>query len=125
MKFYQYPKCSTCRKAARFLSDSGIGFESIDITQCPPSKSELRLMLKSYGGAIGKLFNTSGLQYRELNMKDKLPAMNNAQAIDLLSKNGMLIKRPFLVTNDSASTDGRHGLVGFNEADWQAFIRSS
>jgi len=73
-------------------------------------------MLGSYDGDIRKLFNTSGLQYRELNMKEKLPAMTATQAIDLLAANGKLIKRPFLLDTD------KKGIVGFKEDRWQAFI---
>lgn len=118
MKLYQYPKCSTCRKASKFLREQGIEFESIEITETPPAKSELKAMLASYAGDIRKLFNTSGVQYRELNMKDKLPNMNAQQAIDLLAGNGKLIKRPFLLNDD------KQGIVGFKEASWLDFIKS-
>jgi len=116
MKLYQYPKCSTCRKAVKFLNENGIEFTSIDITERPPAKTELKAMLASYEGDIRKLFNTSGVQYRELNMKEKLPSMKVTEAIDLLAGNGKLIKRPFLLNNS------KQGLVGFKEADWQDFI---
>lgn len=72
-------------------------------------------MLANYDGNIRKLFNTSGLQYRELNMKERLPSMTEQEAIELLASNGMLIKRPFLL-------DGERGIVGFKEADWQGFL---
>lgn len=72
-------------------------------------------MLRSYDGEVKKLFNTSGVQYRELNMKETLPTLSNQQAIELLSENGKLIKRPFLIKGDQ-------GIVGFKEALWQAFI---
>lgn len=117
MKLYQYPNCSTCRKAIKFLNEQGIDFTAIDITQKPPAKTELNVMLASYDGQIRKLFNTSGVQYRELNMKEQLPNMSNKEAIDLLSGNGKLIKRPFLL---NAS---KQGIVGFKEADWQTFIK--
>ena len=116
MKLYQYPNCSTCRKAIKFLREKGIEFESIDITKQPPSKDELITMLNSYDGELKKLFNTSGLQYRELNMKEKLPAMDEQEAIVLLADNGKLIKRPFLLNQDD------QGKVGFKEAEWEAFI---
>jgi len=116
MKLYQYPNCSTCRKAIKFLREKGIEFESIDITKQPPSKDELMTMLNSYDGELKKLFNTSGLQYRELNMKEKLPAMDSQEAIALLADNGKLIKRPFLLNQDD------QGKVGFKEAEWEAFI---
>ena len=116
MKLYQYPKCSTCRKAVKFLNEKGIDFASIDITEQPPTVDELNAMLASYDGEIRKLFNTSGVQYRELNMKEKLPTMSAEQAVELLSGNGKLIKRPFLL-NDSGQ-----GIVGFKEADWSEFV---
>jgi len=115
MKLYQYPNCSTCRKAIKFLEQHGVQYESIDITQQPPSKAELNTMLRSYSGDIRKLFNTSGLQYRELNMKEKLPKMSSDDAIELLSGNGKLIKRPFLVNGDK-------GIVAFKEEFWSDFL---
>lgn len=116
MKLYQYPKCSTCRKAVKFLNENNIEFTSIDITQKPPTKAELNSMLASYDGQLRKLFNTSGMQYRELNLKQELPLMTTKQAIDLLAGNGKLIKRPFLLNAD------KQGIVGFKEADWENFI---
>ena len=116
MKLYQYPNCSTCRKAIKFLNENSIEFQSIDITKQPPQKVELQAMLKSYDGDIRKLFNTSGLQYRELNMKEKLPTMSAKEAIDLLAENGKLIKRPFLLNSE------RDGIVGFKQQAWQDFI---
>ena len=116
MKLYQYPNCSTCRKAIKFLSEQGIEFTSINITENPPTKSELQIMLASYDGNLRKLFNTSGLQYRDLNMKELLPTMTDMQAIELLAQNGKLIKRPFLLDQN------KNGIVGFKEADWKAFI---
>ena len=117
MKFYQYPKCSTCRKAAKFLKDNNINFTSIDITETPPSKLELQSMLDSYDGDLRRLFNTSGVQYRELKMKDKLPKMTAEEAIELLSGNGKLIKRPFLLD------DKKNGIVAFKETDWSEFLK--
>ena len=115
MKLYQYPNCTTCRKAVKFLQQNELAFESFVITETPPSKNELATMLESYDGEIKKLFNTSGVQYRELNMKEKLPTMNTDEAIELLSQNGKLIKRPFLLK------DGK-GIVGFKEELWQKFV---
>ncbi len=115
MKFYQYPKCSTCVKARKYLELNRISVDSINIVGQAPSKSELELMLASYDGNIRKLFNTSGMQYRELNMKDRLPSMEVDQALDLLASNGMLVKRPFLLK------DGK-GIVGFKESDWDSFL---
>jgi len=116
MKLYQYPNCSTCRKAIKFLSGANVDFQSIDITQKPPTKTELKVMLASYDGDLRKLFNTSGLLYRELKMKEQLPNMSAKEAIDLLSCNGKLIKRPFLLN------ENKQGIVGFKEIEWQKFI---
>ena len=119
MKLYQYPNCSTCRKAIKYLNQAAIDYESIDITEKPPTRVELNVMLASYDGNIRKLFNTSGVQYRELKLKDKLPSMTDNQAIELLSGNGKLIKRPFLLNKQ------KQGIVGFKEADWQVFLDKS
>ena len=116
MKLYQYSKCSTCRKAVKFLTEKNIEFASLDITEQPPTVDELNAMLASYDGEIRKLFNTSGVQYRELNMKEKLPTMSAEDALELLSGNGKLIKRPFLLNNAG------QGIVGFKEVDWNEFI---
>lgn len=115
MKFYQYPKCSTCVKATKYLKANDVNVTTINIAEQAPSESELRVMLKSYDGNIRKLFNTSGLQYRELKMKDRLPTMSDEHALELLASNGMLVKRPFLLSNDA-------GIVGFKEPEWDAFL---
>lgn len=117
MKLYQYPNCSTCRKALKYLSDNGVSFASVNIVEQPPSKRELNAMLKIYDGQIRKLFNTSGMQYRELNLKESLPTMSDSEAIDLLASNGKLVKRPFLLSDDHKS-----GIVGFKEALWDNVI---
>jgi len=112
LKLYQYPKCSTCRKAIKFLdAKKGAQYESIDITVQPPTTEELSQMLLAQGD-IKKLFNTSGVQYRELDMKTRLPNMTDADAIALLAENGKLIKRPFLIGDNTA-------LVGFKEPIWE------
>ena len=115
MKIYHYPKCSTCVKAIKFLNSRDVKFEAIDITITPPSKSELNKMLKHYDGDIKKLFNTSGVQYRELKIAEKLKSMSAKQAVDLLATNGRLIKRPFVLTSKT-------GLVGFNEDEWKSYF---
>ena len=118
MKLYQYPKCSTCRNAVKFLRSHNVEYQSIDITEQPPSKAELKAMLASYQGDIRKLFNTSGVVYRERKLKDTLPTMSEAQAIELLASDGKLIKRPFLLNQ------AQQGLVGFKSEQWQAFIQA-
>lgn len=115
-KFYYYPNCSTCKKALKVLEKSGLIIKYVDISKHPPSKTELIKMLKNLDGALVKLFNTSGKLYRELKLSEKLPTMSNASAIELLSNNGMLIKRPFLILNDD-------GCVGFNQKEWTDKLR--
>lgn len=115
VKFYQYKKCSTCVKASKFLTSKKVDFKDIAIVDSPPTKTELKTMLKAYEGNIKKLFNTSGVMYRELKIKDKINDMSTADAIDLLSKNGKLIKRPFLLTPKGS-------LVGFKEDEWKALV---
>ncbi|MDA0709706.1 MAG: arsenate reductase family protein [bacterium] len=112
LKIYQYPKCGTCRKAIQFLKGNNIPYQTVDITENPPTRIELRKMLTFLGGDLRKLFNTSGVHYRELKMKDTLPKMTEKEAIDLLSKNGRLVKRPFALAPSA-------GLVGFNEEIWR------
>ena len=115
IKIYEYKGCGTCRKALKWLEAKGIEFEKIAIRERPPSKAELKRMLKVYEGNLRALFNTSGGDYRALNMKGKLPSLSNVEAIDLLAANGNLVKRPFMMTKDG-------GVVGFNEAEWEAFF---
>ena len=115
VKIYEYKGCSTCRKALKWLEAKGIEFERIAIRERPPSKAELKQMLKAYEGNLRALFNTSGGDYRAMNMKEKLAKLSKMEAIDLLTGNGNLVKRPFVMTKDD-------GVVGFNEAEWEAFF---
>ena len=110
MKFYSYNKCSTCRKAKKLLDAHQTPYEEIDITKTPPQKSVLKRAIKTKG--LKKLFNTSGEQYKKLKIKDKIGAMTEAQALDLLSGNGRLVKRPIAV-------DGNRITVGFNESEYK------
>ena len=115
IKIYEYKGCGTCRKALKWLEAKGIEFERIAIRERPPSRTELKRMLKVYEGNLRTLFNTSGGDYRALNMKEKLAKLDKVKAIDLLAGNGNLVKRPFVMTRDDA-------VVGFNEAEWEAFF---
>ncbi len=108
MKLYGYMKCGTCRKAIKWLDAQGIAYDFIDITLKPPKQAELKLALGA-GYDIRDLFNKSGGQYRELKIKDKLPTMNQAEALTLLAGNGYLVKRPITI-------DGDRVTVGFDEA---------
>ncbi len=116
IRFYEYAKCSTCRDAGKFLESHGVHFERIPIRETPPSKAELKKMLGAYHGEIRRLFNTSGMDYKAMGMKDRLPKLSEAEALELLSKNGNLIKRPFVLTE-------KGGIVGFREADWKTLFK--
>jgi arsenate reductase len=108
---YEYSKCSTCRKALKFLDAAGLPYEKKPIVDTPPSRAELVTMLERVGD-LRRLFNTSGELYRELKLSEKLEKMTQSQALDLLAKHGKLIKRPFVLA-------GGDGLVGFDEARWK------
>ena len=110
MKFFSYNKCGTCRKAKKILDAYKLSYDEIDITETPPPKSVLKKAIKARG--MKKLFNTSGVQYKKLRIKDKIGAMTEAQAIELLSRNGRLVKRPIAV-------DGNRITVGFNEIEYK------
>ena len=112
LKVYIYDKCSTCKKALKFLDEKGIRYIKIPIRDKPPTKGELKPMLDANEGELRKLFNTSGMDYRQLNIKDKLPGMTENEAIALLAGNGNLIKRPFAISETTK-------LVGFKEPLWQ------
>ena len=111
MKFICYPKCTTCRKAEKWLDDNGIGYELRDIKTENPSREELVLWYSKSGLPLKKFFNTSGLLYKSMELKDKLPGMSEAEMLDLLATDGRLVKRPLLIGEDFV-------LVGFKEADW-------
>lgn len=117
MKVYTYQNCSTCRDAIKWLRARNVDFKELPIRETPPSLTELRAMLKASGGNLRSLFNTSGMDYRAMGLKDKLPALTQDEALALLASNGNLIKRPFLI--DSAK--GIH-LTGFKENDWSAAL---
>jgi len=112
LKVYTYAKCSTCRKAVKFLRDHGIEFKELPIRETPPSVVELKQVLKSKDGNLRALFNTSGLDYRALGLGEKLSRMSETDALKLLAGNGNLVKRPFAVGEDVF-------LVGFDEAAWK------
>ena len=110
LRVFTYAKCSTCRKAVRFLEEHGIPHEVIPIRERPPIIAELRKML-GHVGEIRRLFNTSGLDYRAMKLSELLPNMSLDEALALLAKNGNLVKRPFALT-------AKNGAVGFNKAEW-------
>ena len=112
MKFYGYKKCSTCRKAETFLKEGGVNFDYFDITETPPSKTELKKILKNSRYPIKKLFNTSGQVYRDMGLKEKVDSLEEAEAIELLASNGKLIKRPIAFDETNAT-------VGFTEEEYR------
>ncbi len=115
MKLYTYANCDTCRKTVKWLREKAIEFTEIPIRDQPPTQAELGRMLQACGGDLRRLFNTSGLDYRSMGIKDRLPTMSEAEALALLAGNGNLIKRPFLI-------DGERGLVGFKPEEWEKFF---
>ncbi len=108
---FEYAKCSTCRKALKYLDAHQIPYKKIPIVDQPPTKKALKTALKQFDGEFKKLFNTSGLVYREMKLSQKIKTMQADEAIDLLSANGKLVKRPFVLTANGI-------LVGFKEAEW-------
>lgn len=116
MKFICYPKCSTCQKARKWLDENGIAYELRDIKTENPTYEELAAWHALSGQPLKKLFNTSGLLYKSLNLKEKLPEMSEDEQLKLLTTDGMLVKRPLLVANDFV-------LVGFKASEWEARLK--
>lgn len=116
MLLVQYPKCSTCRKAKQWLEQQGAAFEVRHIVEQTPTAEELDVWQQRSGLPLKRFFNTSGQLYRNLELKDKLDGMTRKQQLDLLAANGMLIKRPILVTEDAV-------LVGFREEAWKQLLQ--
>lgn len=114
MLFICYPKCSTCQKAKKWLDEHHIEYTERHIVENNPSCEELKTWHEKNGLPLKKFFNTSGLLYKEMDLKNKLPEMSEEEQLKLLSTNGMLVKRPMLV-------DGDKVLVGFKESEWENF----
>ena len=111
-----YPKCTTCKKAQAWLAEKGIGYTYRDIKQDHPSYEELKQWYEKSGLPLKKFFNTSGLQYKAMNLKEKLTTMTEEEQLRLLASDGMLVKRPLVVAENTI-------LTGFKEADWEkAFL---
>ena len=113
--FINYPKCSTCKKAEKFLKENNIEFINRNIVEENTSAEELALWMEKSGLEPRKCFNTSGVLYREMNLKDKIKTMSKEEMIEILSTNGMLVKRPLLVMDDKV-------LVGFKEENYKEII---
>ena len=114
--FIEYPKCSTCKKAKKWLQENGIEFDDRHIIENNPSKEELKEWIKKSGKEIKKWFNTSGLKYKELNLKDKIATMTDEEKIDILSSDGMLVKRPIFISDKGI-------LIGFKEDEWTEMLK--
>ena len=116
MKVYCYARCTTCKKALKWLDEQGISYELYDIKEQNPSREELAAWHAMSGLPLKKFFNTSGQIYREMELSKKLPSMSEAEQLDLLATDGMLVKRPLVIGEDFV-------LTGFKEADWEAKMK--
>lgn len=116
MLLIEYPKCTTCQKAKKWLEENHIDYTERHIVENNPSYNELKEWYEKSGLPLKKFFNTSGLLYKELQLKDKLPTMSEEEQLQLLATNGMLVKRPLIVEDELV-------LTGFKEADWAAKIK--
>lgn len=115
MLFVCYPKCTTCQKAEKWLKDHNISYEMRNIKENNPTEEELKEWIARSGLPVKKFFNTSGMIYRDMQLKDKLPGMTEEEQMKLLATDGMLVKRPLLVGEDFVR-------VGFKEKEWQEFV---
>lgn len=116
MLYVCYPKCTTCKKAQKWLDDNGIEYTIRNIKENNPTYEELREWYGKSGLPLKKFFNTSGILYKSMNLKDRLSDMNEEEQLKLLATDGMLVKRPILVTENTV-------LVGFREKDWENFMK--
>ena len=116
MLFLEYPPCSTCKKAKQWLQDHNLEFTARHIKEANPTAAELDRWQTVSGLPLKKFFNTSGLVYKNLGLKDKLPAMTREEQLQLLASDGMLVKRPIVIDADTV-------LVGFREAEWEKLLQ--
>ena len=116
MLFIQYPPCSTCQKAKKWLDEHGLNYTDRHIKEQNPSYEELKTWYEMSGLPLKRFFNTSGLLYKSMNLKDKLPTMSEDEQLRLLATDGMLVKRPIIV-------DGETVLTGFREAEWECLLK--
>lgn len=114
--FLNYPKCSTCVKARKFLESLNVNFVDRHIVENNPNEEELKYIIQKSNLPIKKFFNTSGILYREMNLKDKLPELSEDEMIEILASNGMLVKRPILINKNGV-------LVGFKIDEWNDFLK--
>ncbi len=116
MLFLEYPPCTTCKKAKKWLDDNGIFYEDRHIKENNPTYEELKTWYEKSGLPLKKFFNTSGIQYRELGLKDKLPTLTEEEQLRLLATDGMLVKRPLVVTETAV-------LTGFKAEEWEKKLK--
>ncbi|OEC03191.1 hypothetical protein GY31_03565 [Lysinibacillus sphaericus] len=112
IQFIHYPKCTTCKKAQKWLNDNGVSYEEVHIVEQAPTKEQLKQYWQASGLPLKKFFNTSGMKYRELGLKDKLAEMPEDEQLTLLASDGMLMKRPIV-------TDGKKVTLGFKETEFE------
>ena len=115
MLYICYPKCTTCKKAQKWLDDNGLDYEIRNIKDNNPTLDELTEWYKKSGLPLKRFFNTSGVLYKEMNLKEKLSEMNESEQLQLLSTDGMLVKRPIIVSDDIV-------LIGFKEDEWKKLL---
>lgn len=116
MLFICYPKCTTCKKAQKWLDDKGIEYELRDIKEEKPTYDELKKWYIKSGLPLKRFFNTSGLLYKSMELKDKLPEMTEEEQLKLLATDGMLVKRPIIINGDKV-------LTGFKESEWEELVK--
>ena len=116
MLFIQYPPCSTCQKAKKWLDEHGLNYTERHIKEDNPGYDELKSWYEMSGLPLKRFFNTSGLLYKSMNLKDRLPAMSEEEQLRLLATDGMLVKRPIIV-------DGETVMTGFREAEWECLLK--
>lgn len=115
MLFVEYPKCSTCKKAKKFLDENGAAYQDRNIKEDNPTAAELKKWHEKSGLPLKRFFNTSGLLYKEMKLKDRLPEMSDEEKYELLATDGMLVKRPILVSDSTVC-------VGFKEEEWKEAV---
>ena len=115
MLFVEYPKCTTCQRAKKFLDERGVAYTDRHIKEANPTAEELRTWWKTSGLPLKRFFNTSGMLYKSLELKDKLPQMSEEEQLALLATDGMLVKRPILVGDDFVR-------IGFREKEWEEVL---
>ncbi len=115
LTFYWYPKCGTCRNAKKWLDAHNVSYQDVHIVENTPSREELEKLYKKSGLDLKKFFNTSGMKYRELGLKDKVKTASDEELLDILASDGMLIKRPLL-------TNGEKVTLGFKEEEYEKFF---